>query len=284
MSFRKGYDNAQVSSGPGNFRPTTYFGWKNDGESKFLRFLTPMSEVIYVKTWWMRGPDGKGGTFICPKELDPSSPSPLESVDAKPRELGYGLAVLREGVLENGRLVGMKDVIQEFEEDGVKKTGPVVGIVSQAVTNFWNNLNTIEESRGEITHMDIEIIRRGTGLKTEYMPVPVPSEEIPNLQELYKPHAPDLEAMLKRQASEEWYRKRLHINLDGTPFVESAAAPAAASAPAAPVASSAPAPTAVAAVTQNEYKTGEDESAILERLRSRQAAAAGQIQQGESYQ
>jgi len=265
-------ERSQRSSGPREYERTPWYNW-NAGESKVLRFLTDANDIFVVPVHSMVPTfDGKKKNFVCRSVFD----APCElcarekgTPGAYRRDVGYGVAVLREEVREEvdgqSKVVGYRDVTSEYEEivDGktVIKKKPYVGIVSQGMRNFWNTIAVISEKYGSLRDREIEIIRQGQGTDTTYMAFALPEKIItdkegrPNIDERYAKFMPDVEAFLNRIGSAEYY----DANLRG--IVKKENQP---SQPSAPVAS------------DDEYGEDEyvsiDEETTADRLRRKMAA------------
>lgn len=198
------------------YERTNWIGWKA-GETKVLRFLTDADDVYVVPVHEnVETYDGGKRTFVCRVAFD--ADCELCSNGAYRRDIGYGIAVLREPAYEEvdgqKKHVGYRDVVEtyETEEDGktVLKKKPYVGIVSQAMRNFWSGISLISEKYGSLKERDIEIVRQGGGVETQYMPFALDKKVIDNIDNRYAKFIPDLESFLKRIGSEEYYLTQLH--------------------------------------------------------------------------
>lgn len=209
MALRKGREHlkkAAAKSG-GDFQGSRFFYWE-DGETKVLRFLTDAEDIITVYVHEMVPThDGKQKGFICRQEF--GEQCELCDGEVKRREKGYGIAVWREEVREGGKIVGYQDVTEEEEKDGKTKTVPWVGIVAQGPKNFWSMLDAAYDKYGSIRERDFELMRKGKSTDTQYHMFPIDPIEIPNIDERYKNYLPDLEGMLGRMGSAEYYDKHL---------------------------------------------------------------------------
>lgn len=217
MALRKGAAELEKSversksrgSGDSNRAPLNFFKWE-DKETKFIRFLTDSEDIFLLWTHeYVACHDNRHRTFICRKEEDASCE--LCDNDVKRRELGYGVAVLREPVQEDGKVVGYQDYIEEYEdEDGDAGVRPYVGIVRQAPGNFWTYITGIHERKGSLRDYDIEITRKGAQMDTIYMAFPCDPVEIEEMDERYAKFTPDLESILEAQVSADYYARHLH--------------------------------------------------------------------------
>jgi len=215
-AVRESIERSQKSSGPKTYTETNWFYWQG-GESKALRFLTDANDIYVVPVHEnVLTVDGKKKTFACRQAFD----APCELCDQKVyrRDVGYGVAVLREEVYEEvdgeRKLTGYRDVTTSYEAtvDGktVTKKKPWIGIVSQGMRNFWNQIAVISEKYGSLRDREIEIIRQGSGTDTTYMAFALPEKQIENMDERYAKFLPNVETFLNRIGSEEYYNAQLH--------------------------------------------------------------------------
>ena len=215
-AVKESLERSQRTNTPKDYVETNWFYWKA-GETKAIRFLTDSSD-IYVVPVHENVPtyDGKNKTFVCRSAFDGVCELCKEKVYR--RDVGYGVAVLREEVYEEvdgqKKLTGYRDVVStyEAEEDGktVTKKKPYVGIVSQGMRNFWNQIAVISEKYGSLKDREIEIMRQGSGTDTTYMAFALDAKPIENIDTRYAKFAPDIEGFLNRIGSEEYYQSQLH--------------------------------------------------------------------------
>ena len=209
------------SSGPKTYTETNWFYW-TPTETKALRFLTDSHDIFVVPVHEnVPTHDGKKKTFVCRTAFDATCELCARghgNPGAYRRDVGYGIAVLREPVYEKvgdeRKLTGYRDVTAEYTEtvDGknVTKKKPYVGIVSQGMRNFWNQIAVISEKYGSLRDREIEILRQGAGTDTTYMAFALPEKPIENIDERYKKFIPDVESFLNRIGSQEYYDAQLH--------------------------------------------------------------------------
>ena len=214
-------EKSQKGSGPKTYTETNWFYW-TPGETKALRFLTDSNDIFVVPVHEnVPSHDGKKKTFVCRSVFDASCELCAREKGAPGayrRDVGYGVAVLREEVYEEvdgqRKLTGYRDVTSTYEEtvDGksVTKKKPYVGIVSQGMRNFWNQIAVISEKYGSLRDRDIEIMRQGQGTDTTYMAFALDKKEIENIDTRYAKFLPDIEAFLNRIGSQEYYDAQLH--------------------------------------------------------------------------
>jgi hypothetical protein len=204
-----------ASQTPNTYTETNWFYWKA-GDTKAVRFLTDANDIFVVPVHEnVPSYDGKNKTFVCRKAFD----SPCELCDNKVyrRDVGYGIAVLREQVYEEiegqRKFTGYRDVTStyEVEENGktVLKKKPYVGIISQGMRNFWNQIAVISEKYGSLRDREIEIMRQGAGTDTTYMAFALDPKPIENIETRYAKFVPDIEAFLNRIGSQEYYDAQL---------------------------------------------------------------------------
>jgi hypothetical protein len=214
-------ERSQKGSGPKTYTETNWFYW-TAGETKPLRFLTDSNDIFVVPVHEnVPTHDGKKKTFVCRSVFDASCELCAREKGAPGayrRDVGYGIAVLREEVYEEvdgqRKLTGYRDVTTTYEEtvDGkvVTKKKPYVGIVAQGMRNFWNAIAVISEKYGSLRDREIEIMRQGQGTDTTYMAFPLDKKEIENIDTRYTKFLPDIEAFLNRIGSQEYYDAQLH--------------------------------------------------------------------------
>lgn len=195
--------------GGGGFNRTEFFGL-DDGETEVIRLLTDFEAV--------RASDGElagGWPAFRQHQNIPTKPAPSDYkgkwpatmpancrrdpqfADAysdcyicdvigpmlqyykKPGQRYFALAVLREAVKEDGRIVGYKDKTVEVtikgkdgEEDRVEKVKAIV-VVNMAWKNFFSILNGYASAYGTVLDRDYQITRHGEKLDTTYTVIPL---------------------------------------------------------------------------------------------------------------
>lgn len=97
----------------------------------------------------------------------------------KPGQRYFALAVLREAVKEDGRIVGYRDQLKEItikgkdgEEDRTEKVKAVV-VVNMAWKNFFSILNGYASAYGTVLDRDYKVERHGEKLDTTYTIIPL---------------------------------------------------------------------------------------------------------------
>lgn len=209
MPFRKGIDEVQKSAERNRFSGgrTNYFKWE-PGESKTLRFLTEGNEIVLTNLHeFVTCFDGSKRSFVCRREVDEVCEL-CSTPDVRRREVAYAAAIWREQ--KEDKSFGTKTETIEVEDNGKKvtKNVPWVGVLQQAPRNFWGWFYEAFEKRGTLLDRDYSVTRRGKGMETDYQPYPEDSQEM-DLSK-FDEFKPDLEAMLSRQASKEYYDRFLH--------------------------------------------------------------------------
>lgn len=237
MAIRKGVsaledsiNKARSGGGP----RTEFLGWK-DGETKVIRFLTDVDDIFVADVHdWVPCADGKRRTFICRKNAGGATCPLCGRQDVTRREQGYGAAVVRNPVyawtLPDGTtqdivagspapdgakrtLIRVDDLLREVDVDGTPKMAPLVGVVRQSSTNFWIHVHAIYNRYGPLPHHDLEIKRLGGDKNTQYTVFDLVREDpIEGYADRFVNYMPDLEGMLNRLGSEEYYANNL-----GTP-------------------------------------------------------------------
>jgi hypothetical protein len=103
----------------------------------------------------------------------------LGSKYKKPGQRYFALAVLREAVKEDGKVLGYKDKTvdvtikgKDGEEDRVEKQKAVV-VVNMAWKNFFSILNGYGSAYGTVLDRDYQIQRQGEKLETTYTIIPL---------------------------------------------------------------------------------------------------------------
>jgi len=213
---------------------TKFLSW-GDNESKVVRFLTSADDIIFVDVHeFIQSHDGKKRSYVCREnfgvecELCKRPFGSKQKPEAMRREVGYGVVVLREPKFTNdpetGRNVRVfggspenpypehRDAVVDYEVDGKMEKAPYVAIINQGI-KFWGQI-AVHSSRMEnqgisLPDRDFEIIRMGKGTQTTYSVIPAYGTAINNLGK-YNQYLPDVEGLLKRMGSQEYYDRYLH--------------------------------------------------------------------------
>jgi hypothetical protein len=226
--LKRGEEN-MVSTRKGGRRYIPNIYWKVDGENdlRYLAFLTPVAEVPRLLLHpFVRTPNG-GRTFVCRKneifeDENSTGECPIcDEFKKAPRVQWLAMAVELEPIMErqNGRQVvtGFKPKMDEweYEKDGKTETGsaPHVGIVIQALKNFWTplaakvNRELTRKGVGDLTEIVYEIQRVGkTKDDTTYLFEPYEPELRPDLSEF---EFPTLEDWIESKGSLQYYDEEL---------------------------------------------------------------------------
>lgn len=227
--LKRGEEN-MVSTRKGGRRYIPNIYWKVDGENdiRYLAFLTPLAEVPrLLMHGFVRTPNGPR-TFVCRKneifeDENPTGECPIcDEYKKAPRNQWLAMAVELEPEYDrvNGRqqIVGFKPKMDEweYEKDGKTETGtaPHVGIVSQALKNFWTpftakvNREITRNGVGDLNEVVYEIQRVGkTKDDTTYLFEPYNPELRPDLSE-YEP-LPTLEDWIESKGDLKYYEEEL---------------------------------------------------------------------------
>lgn len=184
--FRTGSEKAEESAKRTSFSRTSFLSIE-DGDHEIVRILTDHDRVITVdqhnsaptrsapKKFEGNWPERMGG--VCRNDVAFDYPDCFlciqfaETGDRrkyKPSPRTWGLGVVREKVMEEGRHRGFRDATIEVEIDGEKKTIPKVVIMNFAWGNFWSGFATIKDMYGTWCDRDVMVRRSGEELNTKY--------------------------------------------------------------------------------------------------------------------
>jgi len=213
---------------------TKFLSW-GDQESRVVRFLTSADDIIFVDIHeFVQSHDGKKRSYVCRETFSSEcelcnrplgSKQPPETMR---REVGYGVVVVREPKFtkdpETGRNVRVmagpeenpypehRDAVVEYEDDGKPAKAPYVAIINQGI-RFWGQIavhsSRLDNQGLSLTDRDFEIIRMGKGTQTTYSVIPAYGVAINDLGK-YNPYLPDVEGLIRRMGSQEYYDRYLH--------------------------------------------------------------------------
>jgi hypothetical protein len=94
---------------------------------------------------------------------------------ATPSSQVWGLFVMREAVMEGGRVKAFKDVLGEFKDkDGKMHKIPKIVVASQSWSNFWAQLSAAGYMGGTITDRDYAVTRADNDYTITPSPIPTP--------------------------------------------------------------------------------------------------------------
>lgn len=247
-AFRRGTDEAKEASKGVSFARTHYFSLDGNPSSPnnraIIRFLTDYTDLIVVNQ------HNNIPTKAQPKDYDGQNwPSRMSAVcrndeafagmyddcficdhivDGKkikrPGARSWALAVLREEVLEDGVVVGLRDQIREVAEvdaDG-KATGEVrlekaIVVVNMGYKNFFAAVEGFGKHYKTLLDRDYQITRSGEDTDTTYAVVPldrIPVDDDGNFYDLRKPEFMDrykpaqtLEEIVIERSSDDFYAR-----------------------------------------------------------------------------
>lgn len=199
-NFRRGADAAQeASKAGGNFARTEFFKIE-DGKTAILRFLTDAEDWIVVDQHQMVPTKGRPADYPTdanwPEKMgavcrnDPAFEGVYEDcyicdhiVDGKkvrkPGARTWALACLREEVVEDGKVVGLRDLTREVtipEKDGQPEktvTEKAIVVVNMGFKNFYAILQGFAGRYGTVLDRDYWVKRSGAGTDTTYQIVPL---------------------------------------------------------------------------------------------------------------
>lgn len=242
-NFRKGGDAGEEASAKASvrFAKVEYFSLE-DKEQGLLRFLTEHTDWITVDQHQMvptkpkpadyegNWPDKMGAVcrkdkafdygdcYICDFGLEKGKGGKVK----RPQPRTWALACRREEVIENGRVVGIKDKLREVQrkKEGSDETETVIEkdivVVRFAWSNFWHNIQAAAGHYKTVLDRDYLVKRKGSGLDTDYSilpidPVPAANGEVfdlrnPEFMKLYA-NEYDLENIITRQSEDEFYAR-----------------------------------------------------------------------------
>lgn len=201
LDFRKGVEAikaAQENKG-GGFAPwAPIINWREDKEEKYVLFLTPIEDVPLVDLHEFvplgSGQKNDGGSFdkygfyISRKDQAIGEDfDPLEELGFKAKQRNIAVAVELEPKLvkkgQRARPEGFTVKTDTFTRKGdddqeEEVTTPVIGVVTQAPSNFFGYLGSFEEGEGPVVETAFKVKRRGTGTDTEYDFTPYFDQEV----------------------------------------------------------------------------------------------------------
>jgi hypothetical protein len=221
--LKRGPEHMVSSGGKGRFLPAIY--WKDNNESRYLAFVTPVAEVPKLPIHFIRTANG-WRDFVCRKSEifeDENPTGACEICDRYKKKPDFKAVALAaeltpEFSRENGRkrVTGFEMLMDEWEseQDGKTETrqAPHVGIIKQAFKNFWTPfVAEIEREQtrngvGDLNEVVYEIVRVGKGNSTTYKFYAY--EERPDLSE-YLDGFPTLEDWIEEKGSLAYYENEL---------------------------------------------------------------------------
>jgi hypothetical protein len=218
---------AAAGTGGGGFTPRII--WKDDQEKKFVQFLTPMSDIPTVPMHQFihvsKTEDGKGFVMrdfiIAPDEGEEPYDPIEEKFGERPSMKSIALAVELEPVWEtvNGRRKAVDFNVKKRkwkDKDSKEHSGPAVGLVINAPSNFFGHLATIDED-APIEEQIFAVTRNGKDTNTSYTFV-----KAGNAIELELPEdqLTNLDSYLEELADPERMRKLIEPLADDWPITK----------------------------------------------------------------
>lgn len=210
--FRRGADALQEASKGAAFQRTQFFGIE-DGKVSILRFLTEWDDLPTspgVPSWIAVDQHAMVPTKPAPADWgDKNWPSKMGAVCRhdpaftgmyrdcyicdhmvdkvtvdgkklkKPSGRGWALACVREEVIENGRVVGIRDMVREVtipaKEGQPEKTvkEKAIVVVNMGYKNFFGTLKGFGAFYGTVLDRDYRVKREGQSTDTDYQIIPL---------------------------------------------------------------------------------------------------------------
>jgi hypothetical protein len=190
-----------------NFAPR--LRWREDGEKRFVLVLTPIEEVPTISLHeWI--PVGKGekangetytrwADFISRRDpaIGEDSDELEDRLERDAKNKSIGVVVELEPITEQvgGRekvvsfTVKTSDYTKRGENEGdaeIEMTQPDIAFVVESPITLWGAIGSLDQSRGPISDIPVEIIRRGKDQNTRYdlFPLEVPVDLSPIVDHL----------------------------------------------------------------------------------------------------
>lgn len=207
--FRRGLaaiEEAASRKSGGNFSFVPRLRWREDGESKYVLVLTPIEEVatLLLHEWIPVGTgernDGETYTkwddFLSRKDpaLGEDYDELEERLERDAKQRAMGVVVELEPVWEevDGRkkvvslTVATSDYTRKDDDEEVDMTQPNLALVTESGVTLWGAIGAVDQARGPLSDIPIEIIRRGTDKHTQYsvLPIEVPVDLSPVVDHL----------------------------------------------------------------------------------------------------
>lgn len=185
------------NKGGGDFKPfAPSLRWTENGEEKYVLVLTPISETPrvqiheFVKIGQKDNGKPKFGFWISRKDpgVGESHDPLIDDFDIKPSDRCIGVGVELEPEFESGgrarpRIKGFTvkvDTYDKKNEDGSTEevVFPLLGIITQSPSNFYNHLTNFDESEGPLEELPLKIRRIGKSKDTQYSFTPYLDQEV----------------------------------------------------------------------------------------------------------
>lgn len=255
-NLRRGGEAAEeaANAGGGRFTKINYFSL-DENKSTVVRFITDSPDWFYVKQHpsvptknkpadfkgnWPQGmpavcrhDDAFTGMYddcyVC--DLPVMSPHDPTKV-LKPAIRVWALAVEREAVVENGVILGYRNVMLDVDikDDKGEPTGRTekqvkILVVNMGMKNFFSGLQGIYGLFGSVCDRDMNIRRTGTGIATDYQIIPLDpipthkpgTESWAKYEVALKEQNLDLGVLIADRASDEYYARFFDPSKTPTP-------------------------------------------------------------------
>jgi hypothetical protein len=225
---------AAENSKSGNFARLRYLTI-DEGKQAVIRFLTDGDEWITVKqhtsvptknppadakNWPKSLPavcrydEAFEGIFhdcyICDKPIiNPRNDKPVTAPDRT-----YALAVIRNEVAPGKYADDTVEVTRTVDGQEVTTTELNIVVVNYAMKNFFGAISGYYGMMGSLKNTDLVIKRKGKGLDTDYIPLPIPNSEVLSDTEWAERYGKalvaqnlDLGEIVADKASDDFYRR-----------------------------------------------------------------------------
>jgi hypothetical protein len=200
QAITEGQRKADAARGAAAGRNIQYINWKN-GDKKIIRFLADDYETQWIHEFILDKSGTTKNFMVDPADPDrllryvspspgigwqrkpngpivkPQAPGPNVKGDGAPRQISMAIAVLRQEVQRDGKLV-IEDYFYDKDVEGTAMPARYFGVVQQSLNNFWKTLAVSCYNRyGTLCDRDYEITRTGEGFDTAYSIIPLPAVE-----------------------------------------------------------------------------------------------------------
>jgi hypothetical protein len=190
LQFRRGKEAIakanESKSSSGSFTPyLPNIIWKDDKQSRLIWILNPLDDIPTVAMIKAFTTDKRVEYAVSRKDdaIGHSSDPIEDKWGYGPADLGIAIAVELEAVTETRRgrerpvsfRVATRDFTRrvrnskgEITQEKEEVTAPVVGVICQSPSNFFNHLSTKDSTVGPIHQLPLQIIRDGDDKDTDY--------------------------------------------------------------------------------------------------------------------
>lgn len=247
MQFRRGAEEAQKAAKTTSSFARTHFLSLKDGERALVRFITDAPDWLVVAQHSMvptrPAPQGYQGqwpqvnTAVCRRDVAfigmyadcyVCDHVTIKGKASKPSQRQWALAVLREEVMEGGRVVGYRDQVRKIAEmkDGQPTGNEVeekaIVVLNYGYKNFFSVLDGYHSIYGTVLDRDYIVKRSGAELDTMYSIIPLDPITMSDgrrfdLRESdmlarYQP-IPNLEEIVSERASDNYFARFFDVRM-----------------------------------------------------------------------